>query len=156
MAGKILNTKIAVAVDEETRWAASGRKLLDGELAVSYRNVYDPDLGRNRKDNFQIRIGRRLQDGNLCTWSEAARLAVSDISPEATEVIYERVAQELSSKIVFKEQYDELVQQMSDQLSELSSMVGAKFEAGVKDETLLLYNDYDKENDPFVAGAIGG
>lgn len=153
MAGKILNTKIAVAVDEETRWAASGRKLLDGELAVSYRNVYDPDLGRNRKDNFQIRIGRRLPDGGLCTWNEAARLAVSDVSPEIVQNIYERVSQELSGVIVFKEQYDELVQQMGDQLSALSSMVGAKFEAGVKEETLLLYNDEDKENDPFIAGA---
>jgi len=156
MAGKILKTKIAVAIDEETRWAVSGRKLLEGELAVSYKSVYDPDLGRNRRENFQIRIGRRLQDGSLCTWSDAARLAVSDVPPDTIEYIADRVKQAISSDVVFHEQYDEMVAQMDAQLAELSSMVGAKFEAGVKDETLLLYNDYDKENDPFVAGAIGG
>ena len=63
-----VSTKIAVAIDEESRWRMSERRLLEGEIAVSYVNKIDPSDHKQHKTQFQIRIGRKLPDGNLSTW----------------------------------------------------------------------------------------
>lgn len=104
------STKIAVAIDDETRWKSSTRRLLEGEIAVSYSTEYDPKDKKLHKRNFQIRIGRRLQDGQLSTWKDAAPLCVGSITKELRDAIIGEVLKKAGDVFVFKRQFDEAVQ----------------------------------------------
>ena len=104
-----VSTKIAVAIDEENAWKASTRRLLEGEIAVSYQNKSEPPDYRQHKTNFQIRIGRKLPDGTCSTWNDAAPLFVGNLTPELREEILRQVMEEASKVFVFKRQFDEAV-----------------------------------------------
>ena len=129
-----VSTKIAVAIDEESRWKSSERRLLEGEIAVSYVNRLDPSDHKQHKTGFQIRIGRKLPDGSLSTWKDAAPLFVGNLTPELRESIMQEILAAAGNIFVFKRQFDEAVAE----LTELSSQISGHVNANVVYETLYL------------------
>ena len=129
-----VSTKIAVAIDDVARWRSSDRRLLEGEIAVSYENVYDPKDRRHHKRNFQIRIGRKLPDGSCSTWKDAAELQVSSLSPELKATLVAEIIKKAGDVFVFRSQFDEVVQEIGILSSQIQDHVNAK----VVEETLFL------------------
>lgn len=139
-----VSTKIAVAIDELSRWEKSTRQLLEGEIAVSYIDKYDPVDKKYHKTQFQLRIGRVLPDGKLSTWKDAAELYVSQLSPDLRDQIIDQVVEKAGDVFVFRRQFEEAVRELrglSADFWRLSSEVEDHVNADVKREVLYLYKN---------------
>ena len=112
-----VSTKIAVAIDEVSRWKASDRRLLEGEIAVSYVEK------NGRKREFQIRIGRILPDGNLATWNEAAPLCVSELQPGFRNALVEEILGKAREIFVDQTRFREFQEELSRYLSGIDSRI---------------------------------